>query len=192
MHCGISTAGKNARRNRAVIIAVLVFVLAGCVLAGPACAGASDAEKSQSPRSDQRRASVSARSADHGFHTPVVTTAYRAGGGQAPEFPLGLDWLNTAGPLRLHELRGKFVLLDFWTYCCINCMHILPELKKLERAYPDQLVVIGVHSAKFATERESDNIREAILRYEIEHPVVNDLHMAIWSLYSVTSWPRST
>ena len=116
-----------------MIIAVLVFVLPGCVLAGPACAGASDSEKGQSPGSDQRRVFVSARSGDHGFPTPVVATAYRAGGGQAPEFPLGLDWLNTAGPLRLHELRGKFVLLDFWTYCCINCMHILPELKKLER-----------------------------------------------------------
>ena len=85
----------------------------------------------------------------------------------APEFPADLDWLNTSGPLRMQDLRGKFVLLDFWTYCCINCMHILPELKELERAYGNELVVIGVHSAKFDTEKTSQNIAEAILRYEI-------------------------
>ena len=68
-------------------------------------------------------------------------------------FPEGLTWINTAGPLQLADLRGKFVLLDFWTLGCINCMHILPELKKLEEAYPNELVVIGVHSAKFDQER---------------------------------------
>ena len=77
-------------------------------------------------------------------------------------------------PLTKADLKGKFVLLDFWTYCCINCMHILPELKKLEQQFPNNLVVIGVHSAKFETEKDTENIREAILRYEIEHPVIND------------------
>ncbi|MGA2257222.1 MAG: thioredoxin-like domain-containing protein, partial [Thermoguttaceae bacterium] len=65
---------------------------------------------------------------------------------KVPQLPQNLTWLNTAGPLELHDLRGKFVLLDFWTYCCINCMHILPELHKLEQAWPRNLVVIGVHS----------------------------------------------
>ncbi len=99
------------------------------------------------------------------------------------------NWLNTAGPLDLEQLRGKFVILDFWTYCCINCLHILPELKKLEHAYPNELVVIGVHSPKFETERELQNVREAILRYEVEHPVVNDPDMTIWKRYFVNSWP---
>lgn len=107
----------------------------------------------------------------------------------APSLDGGLGWLNTAGPIDLRDLRGKFVLLDFWTYCCINCIHVLPELKKLERAYPNELVVIGVHSAKFETEQESDNIQQAILRYEIEHPVVNDANHAIWQRYQVNSWP---
>lgn len=106
-----------------------------------------------------------------------------------PEFPADMAWLNTRGPLKLKDLRGKFVLLDFWTYCCINCIHILPELKKLEQAYPDQLVVIGVHSAKFDTEQNSRNISEAILRYEIEHPVVNDHQHRIWNMFGVRSWP---
>src|SRR5215213_2238119 len=97
----------------------------------------------------------------------------------APDFPPDVEWLNTGRPLSLRELRGKFVLLDFWTYCCINCMHIIPDLKKLEAKYPNELVVIGVHSAKFKNERESSNIREAILRYEIEHPVANDADMSV-------------
>jgi DNA-binding beta-propeller fold protein YncE len=101
----------------------------------------------------------------------------------------GGQWVNTAGPLALDDLRGRFVLLDFWTYCCINCMHVLPELKKLEQAYPSELVVIGIHSAKFEGEQVTENIREAAERYEIEHPVVNDAQMAIWRRYGARSWP---
>jgi DNA-binding beta-propeller fold protein YncE len=107
----------------------------------------------------------------------------------APDFPEGLEWLNTDKSLSLRDLRGKVVLLDFWTYCCINCIHIMPDLKKLEAKYKDELVVIGVHSAKFYGERESENIRQAILRYELEHPVVNDNQMIIWQQYAVRSWP---
>lgn len=107
----------------------------------------------------------------------------------APEFPGGLEWFNTAAPLRLADLRGKFVVLDFWTYCCINCMHILPDLKRLERKYENELVVIGVHSAKFEGERLGENIRQAILRYEIEHPVVNDAEMRVWQRFGVRAWP---
>lgn len=108
---------------------------------------------------------------------------------RAPELNGGLGWLNTDHPLSLAELRGRIVLLDFWTYCCINCMHILPDLKILEERYPNELVVIGVHSAKFTNEGQSDNIRQAILRYEIAHPVVNDARFAIWQQYGVRSWP---
>ncbi len=108
---------------------------------------------------------------------------------KVPEFPEGLAWINASGPIQLSELRGKFVLLDFWTYCCINCIHILPELKKLERAYPNNLVVIGVHSAKFAAERETKNIVEAVQRYQIEHPVVNDAHLLLWRRFGVNAWP---
>ncbi|HKX27091.1 MAG TPA: thioredoxin-like domain-containing protein [Blastocatellia bacterium] len=107
----------------------------------------------------------------------------------APEFPNGLEWLNTDRPLSLRELRGKIVLLDFWTYCCINCMHIIPDLKKLEAKYGHQLLVIGVHSAKFPNEKGTENIRQAILRYEIEHPVVNDREFEVWGSYSVEAWP---
>ena len=107
----------------------------------------------------------------------------------APELTGGTAWLNVSKPLTLADLKGKVVLLDFWTYCCINCMHIIPDLKRLEAKYPGELVIIGVHSAKFENERDADNIRQAILRYEIEHPVVNDSNFAIWQVYDARAWP---
>ena len=108
----------------------------------------------------------------------------------SPELDGGLGWFNVARPLTLrNELKGKIVLLDFWTYCCINCMHVIPQLKILEKKYEKELVVIGVHSAKFNNEKDSQNIRTAVLRYEIEHPVVNDANFSIWSSYGINSWP---
>ncbi len=108
---------------------------------------------------------------------------------RAPEITGGRGWLNTDKPLSLAGLKGKIVLLDFWTYGCINCIHIIPDLKKLEAKYANQLVVIGVHSAKFQNEKETENIRRIILRYEIEHPVYNDSEYAVWQSYGVRAWP---
>jgi thiol-disulfide isomerase/thioredoxin len=108
---------------------------------------------------------------------------------RAPELAGGRGWLNTDKPLSLAALKGKVVLLDFWTYGCINCIHIIPDLKKLEKKYPNELVVIGVHSAKFENEKDTENIRRIILRYEIEHPIVNDADFNIWRAYAVDAWP---
>ncbi|CAI9103559.1 OLC1v1002070C1 [Oldenlandia corymbosa var. corymbosa] len=107
-----------------------------------------------------------------------------------PEFPSKLDWLNSA-PLQFHrDLKGKVVLLDFWTYCCINCMHVLPDLEYLEKKYKDTpFVVVGVHSAKFDNEKDLEAIRSAVLRYKITHPVVNDGDMNLWRELGVNSWP---
>ena len=110
---------------------------------------------------------------------------------RAPELESPLGWLNTDRGLRVaDELRGRVVLLDFWTFCCINCIHILPDLKYLENKYRnDPLVVIGVHSAKFTNEASRQTIRAAIHRYEIEHPVIVDDGMTLWRAYGVRSWP---
>lgn len=105
-----------------------------------------------------------------------------------PSFDGGVGWINS-GPIRFEELRGKIVLLDFWTYCCINCHHVLPDLAKLEAKYKDELVVIGVHSAKFDAEKDTENIRRKVAEYRIKHPVVNDADMKIWRRFSVQSWP---
>lgn len=107
----------------------------------------------------------------------------------APEISGGTAWFNVSNPLSIAELKGKVILLDFWTYCCINCMHIIPDLKKLEAKYSSELVVIGVHAAKFNNERDNENIRNAVLRYGIEHPVVADNNFIIWKAYGVKAWP---
>ncbi|MGH7999042.1 MAG: thioredoxin-like domain-containing protein [Brasilonema sp.] len=108
---------------------------------------------------------------------------------RAPELPQNYPWLNIDKPLSLQQLKGRVVILDFWTYCCINCLHILPDLKYLEQKYKDSLTVIGVHSAKFENEKETENIRQAILRYDIEHPVLVDSGFRVWQQYAVRAWP---
>ncbi|HEY0429836.1 MAG TPA: thioredoxin-like domain-containing protein [Pyrinomonadaceae bacterium] len=119
-----------------------------------------------------------------GLKTTLAQTKIRAA-----ELAGGKGWLNTEKPLSLAALKGKVVLLDFWTYGCINCIHIIPDLKKLEEKYPNQLVIIGVHSAKFDNESETENIRKIILRYGIEHPVVNDADFKIWNAYGIIAYP---
>ncbi|MEM9066301.1 MAG: thioredoxin-like domain-containing protein [Planctomycetota bacterium] len=110
---------------------------------------------------------------------------------EAPQLDPNLGWLNTDKPLRFgEELEGHVVLLDFWTYCCINCIHILPDLEYLEQKYADDpFVVVGVHSAKFDTEGTRESIRNAMFRYDIKHPVVIDANMGIWQQYGVRAWP---
>jgi sugar lactone lactonase YvrE len=99
-------------------------------------------------------------------------------------------WINTAEPLDLKKLTGQVVLVDFWTYCCINCMHVIPDLKFLEEKYKDQpFVVIGVHSGKFDQEKNTENIRAAVKRFGIEHPVAVDNDFAIWQRFGARAWP---
>jgi len=119
----------------------------------------------------------------------AVATAEVAQFGMAPELEGGTAWFNSGKPVKLKDLRGKIVMLDFWTFCCINCIHIMPDLAKLEAKYKNELVVIGVHSAKFENEKNSEAIRKAILRYEIKHPVVNDADRKIWNAYKADWWP---
>lgn len=107
----------------------------------------------------------------------------------APELSDVGAWLNVAAPLSLASLRGKIVLLDFWTFCCSDCMHILPYLKKLEESYAQELVVIGIHSAKFDNEKDWQNIKNAVLRYNIVHPVACDSKFALWEKYWIREWP---
>lgn len=100
-----------------------------------------------------------------------------------------LPWLNVARPLNAGDLQGKIMLLDFWTYGCINCIHIIPDLEKLEKKYGDQLVVIGVHSPKFENEKNIDTLRNIVARYHLTHPVVNDIDFTLWKNFGVRAWP---
>ncbi|GAA0474303.1 hypothetical protein Ade02nite_74850 [Paractinoplanes deccanensis] len=108
---------------------------------------------------------------------------------RAPELR-GRGWLNTGGrDVTLADLRGKIVILDFWTFCCINCLHVLDELRPLEQQYGDALVVIGVHSPKFEHERDPKALAAAVERYGVHHPVVDDGDMHLWQQYAAKAWP---
>jgi DNA-binding beta-propeller fold protein YncE len=108
----------------------------------------------------------------------------------APELSGATAWLNVDEPPSIRGLRGQLVVLDFWTYCCINCMHVLPVLRDLEERHRnDPLVVIGVHSAKFDAEKDPERILAAMQRYGVSHPVAVDSEMRVWSQYAIRSWP---
>ncbi len=98
-------------------------------------------------------------------------------------------WINAKHDLSLKALKGKVVLLDFWTFCCINCLHVLAELRPLEERFGDDLVVIGVHSPKFEYERDHEALVRAVARYDIGHPVLDDPDRATWDQYGVRAWP---
>ncbi|MHA7227158.1 NHL domain-containing thioredoxin family protein [Glutamicibacter soli] len=103
---------------------------------------------------------------------------------------LGRNWLNTGGKqLDLEALRGKIVILDFWTFCCINCLHVLDELRPLEAQYSDVLVTVGVHSPKFEHEADPEALAAAVERYEIHHPVLDDPELVTWQAYGARAWP---
>ena len=101
----------------------------------------------------------------------------------------GTGWINTGGPIHAEDLKGKIVILDFWTYCCINCHHVLPDLAFLEEKYKNEVVVIGVHTPKFTAEHDTENLRKKVAEYRIKHPVINDARQDIWSHYDIQSWP---
>lgn len=108
----------------------------------------------------------------------------------APDFDqAGLVWFNVAAPLSLTDLRGRLVILDFWTFCCVNCLHTLPTLRRIEENHPAEVVVIGIHSPKFAHECGTEALASAILRYDIRHPVIQDPHTALWDEYCIRAWP---
>ncbi|MHB1491347.1 MAG: NHL domain-containing thioredoxin family protein, partial [Cellulomonas sp.] len=103
---------------------------------------------------------------------------------------VGRGWLNTGGrDVALADLRGKIVVLDFWTFCCINCLHVLDELRELEARYRDVLVIVGVHSPKFAHEADPVALAAAVDRYEVHHPVLDDPELTTWSAYTARAWP---
>ena len=123
-----------------------------------------------------------------GPSVPIQVQLASFGQDAEPSLEGGVGWINS-GPIDLAQLKGKIVLLDFWTYCCINCHHVLPTLARLEAKYMNELVIIGVHSGKFDAERNSENIRRKVAEYRIKHPVVNDANMVIWERFQVSSWP---
>jgi sugar lactone lactonase YvrE len=161
---------------------VLTLLVCAGLLAAPGLAGAQDEPQ------DSTKPKIKKKGDDANENPAPVKNPF-PDRFPSPDLDGGIEWLNTSGEISLKDLRGKVVVLDFWTFCCINCMHVLPDLAYLEKKFDKELVVIGVHSAKFDNERESGNIRKAILRYEIAHPVINDAKMIVWRKFQVSSWP---
>ncbi|TVR72641.1 MAG: hypothetical protein EA427_03065 [Spirochaetaceae bacterium] len=170
-----------------VFLIIPLLLLAGCLT--PADPGTpTDAVASADPGTAADAGDPGAGEAEIALDTAAPAEEEREGL-WAVEFPPGAEWVNTGGPLTMAALEGRYVLLDFWTYGCINCYHMVPNLNELQRLYQDNLVVVGVHSAKFSQESETENIREAVQRYEIEYPVLNDAEMVLWQAYHVPGWP---
>ncbi|MFI0978104.1 NHL domain-containing thioredoxin family protein [Streptomyces sp. NPDC021093] len=121
---------------------------------------------------------------------PTPTPAPRRARVRAPELIGKGGWLNTGGKeLTLADLRGRIVILDFWTFCCINCLHVLDELRELEQRHSDTTVILGVHSPKFVHEAEHQAVVDATERYQVHHPVLDDPELATWKQYAVRAWP---
>jgi len=155
----------------------MMFVGAvSAVLAGFACSGGDSGIRPLAPSGETEVADGTPRKS-------------WAGSDPAPAIPGDVTWFNVSRPLTLEELKGRIVLLDFWTTGCINCQHIIPDLKRLEEEFGEALVVIGVHSGKYATEHEDESIREAVRKYGLVHPVVNDPEFAVWNTFGANAWP---
>ena len=108
---------------------------------------------------------------------------------RAPELR-GRGWLNTGGEdYSIADFRGRFVLLDFWTFCCVNCLHVLDELRPVEEKYAEELVVVGVHSPKFVHEADPVALAQAVERYGVPHPVLDDPDLVTWQAYTARAWP---
>jgi len=111
--------------------------------------------------------------------------------GPAPDF-VGIDtWLNSP-PLSIAALRGQVLLVDFWTYGCINCVHVLPHLVEWHAKYKDRgLTVVGVHMPEFAFERDTSNVKQALQRHGIRYPIAQDNKFATWNAYRNRYWPTA-
>ncbi|NBC30410.1 MAG: redoxin domain-containing protein [Spirochaetes bacterium] len=180
-HDGDLEAMREApRKQRLHDLAVLTITTAAVLFLTAACAtsapGAPGGGAPTPLRGDDRHAD------------PWLAQSY-AGVTPAKPLPTDLEWLNVEYPLTIEQLRGKIVLIDFWTYGCINCIHNIPELIELQEKYADTLVVIGVHSAKFENEGRSENLRRIISRYEIPYPVINDRNRNMMDRWNVRAWP---
>jgi len=116
----------------------------------------------------------------------VAAPAYAA---PAPEFAGIANWINSA-PLSMQQLRGKVVLVDFWTFDCVNCLNVLPYVKGWHQKYKDQgLVVVGVHTPEYAFERKLDSLQTAVKRNGIAFPVAQDIRYQTWNAYQNRFWP---
>ena len=134
-------------------------------------------------------AAITVSAAVLAFATPMGGEVPAAQAQAAPEFKDIDTWINSP-PLRIDQLRGKVVLVDFWTYGCINCLNHLPYLQEWDAKYKDRgLVVVGVHTPEFAYEKSEKNVRDAVQRLKIKHAVAQDNSFSTWKAFQNQYWP---
>ena len=122
---------------------------------------------------------------------PAIQAATLPDFGAAPEFTGIERWLNSE-PLTMDQLRGRVVLVDFWTYACINCIRTLPHVNRWAELYtPQGLTVVGVHTPEFPFERTTRNVEVAMRRHGVKHPVAQDNRYGTWKAYSNQYWPAA-
>src|SRR5690606_37305787 len=149
--------------------------------------GASSSQRPPTPRAPRAASTSSARGRVR--ETGCMTTSHRPPRVRASEL-VGRRWLNTGGKsYSIADFRGRVLLLDFWTFCCINCLHVIDELRPLEEKYRDVLVTIGVHSPKFVHEADPAALAAAVERYDVAHPVLDDPDLVTWKAYTARAWP---
>ena len=191
-------------RLLAALTAVTALGLAGCASSEADEPGAADGAEASAPTTgdldeaagQSEGSTVSGDDGSTGAGTSAAGTSTEPveltfqGSVAAPEFPADYDWFNVDRPLSMSgDLRGKIVMLDFWTQGCINCIHIIPDLHRLAEEYPEELVVVAVHWAKFDSERTSEAVEAASIRYGRQHPIVNDDQELLRRAYGVNAWP---
>ena len=118
-----------------------------------------------------------------------MTQEEQPGPVRAPEFPQGVTWLQ-GGPLKLADLAGRPLLVDFWDYTCVNCLHTLPYLKEWHRRYKEHgLTIVGVHTPEFSFAHNADHVRTAVAQHGLEYPIIIDNDFAVWQAYANRYWP---
>jgi thiol-disulfide isomerase/thioredoxin len=163
-----------------ILMVWIGLALAGCSPVPANLAQATVPEKTMAMQETQTPAS-----------SPADSRAAYPDLGPAPELRNSV-WLNTGHPLRLKDLGGKVVLLEMWTFDCINCQHVVPALRNWYAKYQSQgLVIIGNHFPEFSFERDLGNLKDAIQRLDIHYPVAQDNDGATWAAYNNEYWPTA-
>jgi thiol-disulfide isomerase/thioredoxin len=173
-------------KQNAWLSAVAALVLSGCV---GGCVGGTGVPLSRTPEAPLKTTGEVSR-ASEGPPVELVELPKADARIDVPGFDGATAWLNVNHALTKEALKGRVVVVDFWTSCCINCMHTIPTLQKIEERFHGQpVVVIGVHSPKFDEEQKVERLRDFLRVNRIEHPIAVDAEMAIWRAWGVEGWP---
>ena len=176
-------------RNYSDILLVALISLIGLVLA-PAMhfLGSSTTKAISSSNQGQISPSVSlTQNGNTQNHFMIDKSKFK----KAPEFTDTTGYLNTPAPIKLAELKGKIVLVHFWTYTCINCLHTIPHLNDWYTKYSNKgLIIVGVQTPEFNDEKNIDSVKAAVQKFQIKYPVILDNNYVNWNAYGNNYWPR--